>query len=94
MQNHSAGETGPSGKQYRQFMQALQDEAGTGPRSPGPVCGRHSPTVYLAARGALGVVDNAATSAEGNTTRPNIQPQSYADNNINDLTYTTNSANS
>ena len=72
MKNHAAGGTGPSRKQYRQFMQALQDEAGTGPGSPGPVCGRHKPiaVTYSAARGALGVVDKAATSSKGNTTRP------------------------
>ena len=73
MKRHYSGGSRPSRKQCRQFIQALQDEAGIGPGSPGPVCGRHRPymsAMYLAARGALGAVDKSAISCDGNTTCP------------------------
>ena len=58
-----------SGKQYRKVIQALQDEAGTGPGSPGPIRGRHRPiaVMYWAARAARGAGDKSATSAAGNS---------------------------
>ena len=53
-------------------MQALQDKAGTGPGSPGPVCGRHRPIadMYLAARVARGAGDKSVIFFVGNTTLP------------------------
>ena len=53
-------------------MQALQDEAGTGPGSTGPVWGRHRPiaAMYVAARVARGAGDKSAISSAGYTTRP------------------------
>ena len=57
--SHSPGGSRPSqgsSTDTGQFMQALQDEAGTGLGSPGQVCGRHQPiaAMYFATRGALG----------------------------------------
>ena len=69
---HHSGGSRPSGKQYRQFMQMLQDEAGTGRGSSGSICGHHRliTAMYLAARGALGAVEKSAISSAGNTTHP------------------------
>ena len=67
-----SGGSRPPEKQYWQFMQAVQDEAGTCPGEPGLVCGRHRPiaAMYLAARGTLGAVDKSVISSAGNTIRP------------------------
>ena len=53
-------------------MQDAQVDVGNGPGELGPDGGRHRPiaVMYLAARCALGVMDNFATFSAGNTTFP------------------------
>ena len=75
-------------KQYSQFIQEVQVDAGNGPEAPGPDGGRHRPiaVIYLAALCALGITDSLSTSSTGNTTWSTPILNISADIRCNDVT--------